>query len=478
MTIFAERKLPNLISLELTTEALMDTHDEKYGHPVFAAQTKGNKEALRALLRPSTLLPRAQNGEQDSMLITGKDLETAMDELLAAEKGDYEGHTTLSWAAIKGMHGVVRCFLASGKVDANRTFRDDIGQVLRMYQSTCGNWTTQAQHQRVQSFLIRSEIRLSEHFFRVRRTPLHLAVRHTQLGLIQLLLDHESIDVNKIDGTGNTPLHYAARTGSTQTLRLLLAHRRIDINRQNPQTRTTALHEAAQSDHVAIARLLLGREETAVNGPDKLGMTPLHHAVAGGSLSCSEVVVLLLARPDIKADRLDAYKRTPLDWAIALDRTANAALLQEHFGNNANSVASHTLMKLLRRAILLGSVEAVASLLQDQDMQFCQLNSSGLTPLHLAVRHRREEIVRLMIQHKSVRLDAPDACGQTALALAFQNGSFEIATLLSNAMHSRDHSASAIGPGFDADQYSSFVPQASSCLDRDTLDKFFHTDAS
>ena len=55
-----------------------------------------------------------------------------------------------------------------------------------------------------------------------RRTPLHLAVIHTHIPCIDLLLQTTEIDLDVPDFNRWTPLHYAISLGSTATVRYLL----------------------------------------------------------------------------------------------------------------------------------------------------------------------------------------------------------------------------------------------------------------
>lgn len=55
-----------------------------------------------------------------------------------------------------------------------------------------------------------------------RRTPLHLAVIHTHIPCIDLLLENPEIDLNVPDFKSWTPLHYTISLGNSETTRCLL----------------------------------------------------------------------------------------------------------------------------------------------------------------------------------------------------------------------------------------------------------------
>jgi ankyrin repeat protein len=66
--------------------------------------------------------------------------------------------------------------------------------------------------------------RFGKLLFRNLGTALHAAENENTL---KLLLQHENIDVNVKDNSGNTPLHYFSNKETTE---LLLNHENIDVN--------------------------------------------------------------------------------------------------------------------------------------------------------------------------------------------------------------------------------------------------------
>jgi len=56
----------------------------------------------------------------------------------------------------------------------------------------------------------------------------------------------------------------------------------------------------------------------------------------------------------------------------------------------------------------------------------------GSTPLHFAARRGNEEIVKVLLEHPKVKVDAKDSSGKTALHLACSEGHCRVCKLLLN----------------------------------------------
>ncbi len=145
-------------------------------------------------------------------------------------------------------------------------------------------------------------------------TALQLAVEHSQLPLVQILLDHGA-DLEAADASGRTPLHeavernnvplatlllrcganaeatmpggmkplwVAASKGSESVAKLLLQCK-ADVESFNTKSGTTALFEAVNQGHIALIKLLLD------NGADINGrqLTPSVQAGRGPGIPAS-----------------------------------------------------------------------------------------------------------------------------------------------------------------------------------------------
>ena len=105
-------------------------------------------------------------------------------------------------------------------------------------------------------------------------TGLMVALHHSHNNVVQLLLNHPQIDVNKVDQDGECALHCA-------------------VFRDN---------------HEGMAALLDRQELTTINQRNDYGWSPIMRAVAYNSVNCFN---LLLAHPEVDLDARDNYQRSP-----------------------------------------------------------------------------------------------------------------------------------------------------------------------
>lgn len=124
-------------------------------------------------------------------------------------------------------------------------------------------------------------------------TPLHIAVLHDQIVIMDFLLDHD-IDINAIDSNGMTALHYACSKGH-QNILLLMLHANADPAVTDSRG-NTPLHLAVDRGHESCVKALLYllehmRMPVNANVANDNGDTPLHLAARWGY--CAIVDILL-----------------------------------------------------------------------------------------------------------------------------------------------------------------------------------------
>lgn len=111
-------------------------------------------------------------------------------------------------------------------------------------------------------------------------TPLHVAVLHDQLVIVDYLLDRDT-DINAVDSDGMTALHYACIKGH-QNILLLLLHANADSTVTDSRG-NTPLHLAVDRGHESCVKALLYLSEhmrmpVDANVVNDNGDTPLHLA--------------------------------------------------------------------------------------------------------------------------------------------------------------------------------------------------------
>ena len=107
-------------------------------------------------------------------------------------------------------------------------------------------------------------------------TGLMQSLGRRQNSVVQLLLNHPQIDVNKVTSSGSCALHYAV---------------------------------TIYDNHEGMAALFARQDLTTINQKDKNnGWTPIMKAVALNAVNCFN---LLLAHPEVDLDTRDNYQRSP-----------------------------------------------------------------------------------------------------------------------------------------------------------------------
>jgi hypothetical protein len=126
------------------------------------------------------------------------------------DEQDEHGRTALHLAASEGYAKVVKFLLAKSRFAALQT-RSSSSVALERSDSHGGEAV-------VDAVVPLSQMQQSGGF-----TPLHVAVAHYKLSVVEALLT-ERVPINAMDRFGDTPLHTAVRASNDLALRLLLDH--------------------------------------------------------------------------------------------------------------------------------------------------------------------------------------------------------------------------------------------------------------
>ena len=137
---------------------------------------------------------------------------------------------------------------------------------------------------------------------------------------VQAAIDNGA-DVNVESVWGTTALMYALTKSQNNVVQLLLNHPQIDINKVT-RNGDCALHYAVSYDnHEGVAALLARQDLTTINQRSNHGRTPIMGAVVGNSEvdnirgylvhSAVNCFNLLLAHPELDLDTRDDYQRDP-----------------------------------------------------------------------------------------------------------------------------------------------------------------------
>ena len=213
----------------------------------------------------------------------------------------------------------------------------------------------------------------------------------------------------------------ASRMGDVDSVDRLLRCN-VDINYKNRADHMCALNTAAMYGHSDVVRLLIERPDININNKNWLGHTPLSLAAWYGHL---DVVQVLLTKPETEIDPEDReVGQTPLSLATEQGNTSIVQLLLAN-GADPNSRDSNGRTPL-GWAAEKGRPEETKLLLASSRIIPNLADRHGITPLHQAVRSRHDHIVRLLLSRKDVDLNSRDSSGRTALDHVVRSGHFDL----------------------------------------------------
>ncbi|HEY7156417.1 MAG TPA: ankyrin repeat domain-containing protein [Gemmataceae bacterium] len=444
--------------LLMDKEAAVNAEDKDGWTPLHVAVSRAHESVARLLLKRKADVEKSLpcGGDQPLHLAvqTG---DARLVKLLLAHKANVNGEASampLHFAVVKGNSAIVELLLEAGAAveatdEEGRTplhiaaklGRADVARVLLKHKADVsarvrGNGKyigCQPLHLAVLEGHIAVMEVLMAHKADIRagtgtdaeasdyRNSLDLAAEAGHVEAVRCLLKHGA-DVNERVRSQLTPLYFAARSGNTNMVRFLLEHK-AEVQASPPD----ALSVAACFGHREVVRLLLDRKPdiskrnkdealywaddpalvellldrgAGVNTVHENGWTPLHRIAAFGSVRSARV--LLDHKANVRAASRDEGEE-PLHAAARRASPKMAALLLNR-GADINAQRKSDGRTPLHLAIEEDDDEgnyrrAVIALLLSHKADCILKDKDGLTPLSLAVKKKRAEIVRLLRQH-------------------------------------------------------------------------------
>ncbi|PTB65483.1 hypothetical protein BBK36DRAFT_1122447 [Trichoderma citrinoviride] len=217
--ILAEKNLPHLICVHPRAASCFDieSEDERYGTPIFAALATGSREAVWALLRKE-----AEMMPSDSPL-----------------------------------HNLCEGYCQ----DRNKPTRLGRNFVFSRRKGVISYLAEEEEETLLASYLLTSALLLDKdsmnlnHQDRNSQTPLSLSARRGHTAVVKLLCEKSGIWLNHQDVSGQTPLSLASQEGHVEVVKLLLERHGIDIHLPDHQGQTP-LSLAQAGGHANIVELL------------------------------------------------------------------------------------------------------------------------------------------------------------------------------------------------------------------------------
>jgi len=213
-------------------------------------------------------------------------------------------------------------------------------------------------------------------------TPLLMAVKHQDLGVIETLLAVPGVDANLADNDGTTPFSYAIRRGKQ------------DI----------------------FDALLKATPKIAVNAPNSAGETLLAVAVR----EAQEFVPQLLTFPDIDIEQADNRGQTPLFTAVANHDSETVRLLLErgarvevvdHEGKNL----LHAYLDCCDEYRLNKGHELFEMLVKDPRVEADRPDAQGIPPLYKVIIKGWVDGARMLLTRSDVNVNR-----------RFKNGGYDV----------------------------------------------------
>ncbi|MBE3042712.1 ankyrin repeat domain-containing protein, partial [Candidatus Bathyarchaeota archaeon] len=258
-----------------------------------------------------------------------------------------------------------------------------------------------------------------------RCTPLTHAIDSRSDGVIRLLLEMDSVDINHRGMWDDPPICKAVLqwcdSADSAVVKALLESEDIDPNAFNGHG-MSPLAIAAKQGHLEVAQLLLDCHQVNPNLVDGQGMSPLAIAAQRGHL---EVVRLLLDCHQVNPALVDRQGVSPFATAVRWGYLEIARLLLDcHQVNPA--LVDRQGVSPFATAVRWGYLE-IARLLLDCDGVDPDLACGNLkrTPLSYAAAYDRDhwkEIMELLLSTDGVDPDSRDENGWTPLTWAVEQG--------------------------------------------------------
>jgi ankyrin repeat protein len=222
------------------------------------------------------------------------------------------------------------------------------------------------------------------------------------------LLINDQLDINRSDSQDSDPaLLKAATLGHVEVIQWLVARDSLNVNIKNSNG-DTALSIAAKAGFILIVEILLGRQYILLNEANNQGSTALTLASSKGHV---KVVKALLANPRININAKDRQDKTAFStaWENMNDEILFLLLNDKRLESYNETLEEYMSQKplLLYEAVNEKAAVLVERLLERPDIgtQLNAANPLGDTPLMIAVRQQKLDIVRMLLGYESVTVD-------------------------------------------------------------------------
>lgn len=250
--------------------------------------------------------------------------------------------------------------------------------------------------------------------------------------VVSLLLHGAATDKQDIDG--KTALFFAIERENDEVVEVLLKHG-DDVVDHRSKEKVTPLLLALESKRLSMMEILL-EEGADPNAGTPHGTTPLIEAILLGKTEAAK----LLLRAGAHADAKFAITRRTLG-ALGKDKAAEGDLMTPlELANKMGQEGLETVLKenesqgvtnvRIFKYVMDGKYNRVRDIVDAAPLSInLKTSKSGWTPLHLAVKSRNLNTVKLLLE-KGANVNALANEGETAISEAMRCGDIAIVKLL------------------------------------------------
>ncbi|XP_015440440.1 PREDICTED: ankyrin-1-like [Dufourea novaeangliae] len=224
-------------------------------------------------------------------------------------------------------------------------------------------------------------------------TPIHIAVEHNDVTMIQLLCSQPSLDIESTTMHGLTPLHVATFLGHKEALKKLLENG-ASVNCRDTLGRYP-LHYAALRKDVSSAILLL-RKNANVNGYDVFHESPLYTSVIRRPYF-PMIKLLLFYGATVSSSSGQYSLGLLLESILSIHTISDMSVFDLLFRNetDVNTTDFIGLRTPMHIAAMTGNL-LLAVYLIEKGADLSRKTRAGLTPMQMAMAYNNIEIVKLI----------------------------------------------------------------------------------
>ena len=231
-------------------------------------------------------------------------------------------------------------------------------------------------------------------------TPLYIACRERHVNVVEILLNVDNIDVNKMVG-GENALLVSAEKGHLDVIELLLDHHDIDTNIGKVGNEGSALYLASKKGYDKIVKQLLLQPQIEVNAAfGGQAMTPL---IISAKEGYPNLVKLLLRCPKTMINTTENSGKTARE--ISTDDFVTEAIDNLQTLIQSGRTCCFSANEGLLHAATIGDYRAIRGLSQCPDADINNQDRKGRTPLYLASLLGHTEAVKQILKQNDTDLD-------------------------------------------------------------------------